>query len=223
MFDLMEFISKVFLFYLPLLFSLCVHEFAHAWTAKKLGDLTAFQKGRLTLNPVAHIDPIGTLILPLVAIGMNFPIFGWAKPVPVDPSYLKNQKRDMFWIAFAGPLSNFLLAGLGCLTLAGLYTLGQDNIPSGPAVMSLGEMFIYINLLLGFFNLIPLHPLDGGKVIARFLPVQWNIFLEKHQSWSSLLLILLFISGGFYFLAGPVFYTARSLIHFAHFFSQWIG
>ena len=221
--ELMDFVSKVFLLYLPLLFSLCVHEFAHAWAAKKLGDMTASQMGRLTLNPAAHVDPIGTLALPLLAIGMNFPVFGWARPVPVDPSYLENQRRDMFWIALAGPLSNFLLAGLGSLALTGLYVLGQDNIPSGPLLMSLGEVFIYINLLLGFFNLIPLHPLDGGKVIARFLPVRWNVFLEKNQGWSSILLIVLFVSGGFYFLAAPVFHTARSLIHFSQFFAQWIG
>lgn len=223
MLDLMDFVSKVFLVYLPLLFSLCVHEFAHAWTAKKLGDLTASRMGRLTLNPAAHVDPIGTLALPLLAIGMNFPVFGWAKPVPVDPSYLKDQKRDMFWVALAGPLSNFMLAGLGSLALTGLYVLAQDNIPSGPWLISMGEVFIYINLLLGFFNLIPLHPLDGGKVLARFLPVQWNMFLEKNQGWSSVCLILLFVSGGFYFLAVPVFYTAQSLIYFSRFFAQWIG
>lgn len=221
--NFVDFLSKIFLFYLPLLFSLCVHEFAHAWMAKRLGDFTAFHRGRLTLNPVAHVDLVGTLILPLMAILMSFPVFGWAKPVPVDPSYLKDQRRDMFWVAFAGPLSNFLLAGLGCLALTGLYVLGQDNIPSGQPVLALAEVFIYINLLLGFFNLIPLHPLDGGKVIARFLPAQWNIFLENNQGWSSLILIFLFVSGGFYFLAGPVSYTAQNLIYFSRFFAQWIG
>ena len=209
----------MFLFYLPLLFSLCVHEFAHAYTARRFGDLTAFQNGRLTLNPAAHIDPIGTLLLPLLAIGMNFPVFGWAKPVPVDPRYLKNPRKDMFWVAFAGPLSNFLLAGLGCLALAGLYTTGQDKIPSGRPIVSLAEVFIYINLLLGAFNLIPLHPLDGGKVMARFLPVRWNMFLERNQGWSSLVLIFLFVSGAFYILAGPVLGATQSLIHLARFFA----
>ena len=218
-----DFVFKVFLFYLPLLFSLCVHEFAHAHTARRFGDLTAFQNGRLTLNPMAHIDPIGTLLLPLLAIGMNLPVFGWAKPVPVDPQYLKNPRKDMFWVAFAGPLSNFLLAGMGCLALTGLYITGQDKIPSGQPIVSLAEVFIYINLLLGAFNLIPLHPLDGGKVMARFLPVRWNIFLERNQGWSSLVLIFLFVSGAFYILAGPVLKAAQSLIHLARFLTQWTG
>ena len=172
---------------------------------------------------MAHIDPVGTLFLPLLAIGMNFPVFGWAKPVPVDPYYLKNPRKDMFWVAFAGPLSNFLLAGAGCLALTGLYIMGQDKIVSGQPVVSVAEVFIYINLLLGIFNLIPLHPLDGGKVIARFLPPKWNMFLERNQGWSSLILIFLFVSGAFYILAGPALTTAQGLIHLARFFAQWMG
>ena len=112
--DTTELIHKFFLFYLPLLFSLCVHEFAHGWTSRKLGDLTAFHQGRVTLNPVAHIDYIGTLFLPLFFLFTNSPIFfGWAKPVPVNPGAFKNPKNDMFWVAFAGPLSNFLLSFIG--------------------------------------------------------------------------------------------------------------
>ena len=216
-----NFIFKIFLFYLPLLFSLCVHEFAHGWTAKKLGDLTAFYRGRLTLNPIAHMDYLGTLILPLIFLFTNSPIFfGWAKPVPVDPRAFQNPKKDMFWVAFAGPLSNFLLALLGALALSIFYMLDFFQIlPVSKALISMMEMLIYINMLLGVFNLLPLHPLDGGKVIARFLPLRWNLFLEANQNYSYMLLILLVFLGGFHYLAKPIFFSTQSLISL----SQWIS
>ena len=216
-----DFILKIFLFYLPLLFSLCVHEFAHGWTAKKLGDLTAFYKGRLTLNPLAHMDYLGTLILPMIFLFTNSPVFfGWAKPVPVDPGAFQNPKRDMFWVAFAGPLSNFFLALAGAFVLAVFYILHFLNVlPLNQAFISLMEMMISVNMLLGVFNLIPLHPLDGGKVIARFLPVSWKLFLETHQNYSYIALIALVFLGGFHFLAKPIFLGSQGLINF----SQWIG
>ena len=158
----MDFLYKFFLFYLPLLFSLCVHEWAHAWTAKKKGDLYAQMQGRLTLNPLAHIDIIGTVFLPLMAIFTGLPVFGWAKPVPVLESALKDPKRDMFWIALAGPLSNFIMAFVGGALVILFYVFSFFSFST--ELLKMSEAFIYINLLLGFFNLIPLYPLDGSKV-----------------------------------------------------------
>ena len=214
-----DFVFKIFLFYLPLLFSLCVHEFAHGWTAKKLGDLTAFHRGRLTLNPIAHMDYLGTLILPMIFLWTSSPVFfGWAKPVPVDPGAFQNPRRDMFWVAFAGPLSNFFLALIGSLILILFYSLQFLNaMPLNPSLISMMEMMIYVNMLLAVFNLIPLHPLDGGKVIARFLPARWNIFLEAHQNYSYIALIALIVLGGFHYLAQPVFVSTQALISF----SEW--
>ena len=216
-----DFILKFFLFYIPLLFSLCVHEFAHGWTAKKYGDLTAFYRGRLTLNPLAHMDYLGTLILPMIFLFTNSPVFfGWAKPVPVDPGAFQNPKNDMFWVAFAGPLSNFFLALIGSFCLAVFYTLHLLNtLPSSTALISFTEMFIYINMLLGIFNLLPLHPLDGGKVMARFLPIRWNLYLESNQNYSYIALILLIFLGGFHYLAKPIL----AITHFLISFSQWAG
>lgn len=216
-----DFVFKIFLFYLPLLFSLCLHEFAHGWTAKKLGDLTAFYKGRLTLNPVAHMDYLGTLVLPLFFLFTNSPIFfGWAKPVPVDPGAFQNPKKDMFWVAFAGPLSNFFLAVISSFCLAIFYILHFFNaLPANKALFSMMEMLIYVNMLLAVFNLLPLHPLDGGKIMARFLPVRWNLFLLEHQNYSYIVLIALIALGGFHYLAKPILLASKSLIVF----SQWIS
>lgn len=217
--QLPDILLKVFLFYFPLLFSLCIHEFAHGWVAKKKGDLTAFHEGRLTLNPLAHIDYIGTVILPIIFLLSNSSIFfGWAKPVPVNPSAFQNPKNDLFWVAFAGPLSNFFLAFAGTACLTAFYTLQLIGfLPLSKSFVSLIEMMIYINILLGIFNLLPLHPLDGGKVLARFLPVRWNFFLENNQNYSYIALIILVFSGAFYYLALPIFSVTKNLI----FFSEW--
>ena len=215
-----DFVFKLFLFYLPLLFSLCIHEFAHGWTAKKFGDLTAFYQGRLTLNPIAHIDYLGTLALPLFFLLTNSPFFfGWAKPVPVDPGAFQNPKKEMFWVAFAGPLSNIFLAVAGALALVIFYILHSINkLPASQAVFSMVEMMIYVNMLLAIFNLIPLHPLDGGKIIARFLPIKWNIFLESNEKLSYILLIVLVFLGGFHYLAKPILWSSQALISA----SEWL-
>ncbi len=220
--DLHDLISKIFLFYLPLLFSLCVHECAHAWTAWKLGDPTAASMGRLTLNPAAHVDILGTLILPFAFLITSSPFFfGWAKPVPVDERAFQNPRKDMFWVAFAGPLSNFLLALCGALILPVFYMAKLKGMISGEAAFMALEKFIYVNLLLGVFNLLPLHPLDGSKVLARFLPVRWNIFLEKHQKYSYYLLIFIIFGG--VFIARPVFEGSQALIDLSQKVFLWIA
>ena len=220
----MDFIFKIFLFYLPLLFSLCVHEFAHGWVAKRRGDLTAFYEGRLTLNPMAHVDYLGTVILPMIFLFTNSPFFfGWAKPVPVNPRAFKRVKEDMFWVAFAGPLSNILLAVSGTFVLSFMYLMQTANMAMNKNFISMIEMFIHLNMLLAFFNLIPLHPLDGGKVIARFLPVRWNLFLEENQKYCYGILILLLVLGAFRYLAMPILLSAQYLIGTAQSLSQWLS
>ena len=204
----MNFLYQFFMLYIPLLFSLSFHEFAHAFIAKKKGDVTAEMQGRLTLNPVAHMDIVGTVLLPLIAIATALPVFGWAKPVPVRESVLKNPKKDMFWIALAGPLSNIILAVAGSFVTMTLYLLSfYDEV-----VLKWCQAFIFINLLLAFFNLLPLHPLDGGKIIARFLPFRWNDWLERTQVYSSWFLIAFFVIGGFRLIATPAFLLTNVLM-----------
>lgn len=202
--DILEIAHKVALFFIPFLFALCFHEFAHGLVAKWRGDNTAEIMGRLTLNPFAHADLLGTFILPLSAIIFSVPIFfGWAKPVPVQVRNLKNPRVDMFWIALAGPLSNFLLALLGAGILAFLvHLLGMTH--TSKAIIEMMSMFIAVNLFLGVFNILPLHPLDGGKILARFLPAEINYKLEQNEHVTSMILFVLVLSGALKFLAYPV-------------------
>jgi Zn-dependent protease len=202
--DIMEIGYKLATMFIPFLFALSVHEFAHGWVAKLKGDRTAESLGRLTVNPLAHADPLGTFALPILAIVFSSPIFfGWAKPVPVDPRYLKSPKSDMFWIALAGPLSNIIMACLAALAF-GILAKNYGMTGAFPAAYKMLNAFIFINLFLAVFNMIPVHPLDGGKVLARFLPNSWNDWLEQNQMMTGIVLMVLIFTGALAILAGPV-------------------
>lgn len=213
--DLVEVGAKIGVYFIPFLFALCFHEFAHGWVAKLRGDRTAEQLGRLSLNPVVHMDLIGTLILPLAAILFSSPIFfGWAKPVPVNPRNLKNPRVDMFWIAIAGPLSNLLLALVGTVIIA-VVAKNAMGLSYANGLIQILKTFIVTNLFLAVFNILPLHPLDGGKVLARFLPAQLNYKLEQNEHISGMILMALVLTGALSILAIPVLWGSRALINLA--------
>ena len=213
--NLADIAMRVMVYFVPFLFALCFHEFAHGWVARKRGDNTAFMMGRLTMNPIAHMDMVGTLILPLMAI--LFPMglfFGWAKPVPVNERNLKNPRTDMFWIALAGPASNLLLAAVSAVIIWALTKTLIATPYYRPSVEFL-SVFITINLFLAVFNSIPLHPLDGGKILARFLPASINYKLEQNEHMTSLILLALIIGGMTKFLVIPVDFLHSLLLFWA--------
>ena len=212
-FNLLEIGHKLAVFYVPFLFALCFHEFAHGWVARMKGDNTAEVMGRLTLNPLAHMDWVGTFLFPVFAIVSGIPFFfGWAKPVPVNSRNLKKPKEDMFWIALAGPLSNVFLAIVAVMVMV----LFKGSAPETQKMVGdFMVFFLMINLLLALFNLLPLHPLDGGKVLARFIPYQWNRWLEDNSQMLNLVLLVLIFTGGFRYIAIPVQVATLFLLQIA--------
>jgi Zn-dependent protease len=198
-------IGPIVLALISLLLALTVHEAAHAWAASRLGDPTARLQGRLSLNPLVHIDPIGTVMLPLLAFAMNAPIIGWAKPVPVDGRYLKNFRRDFMWIALAGPASNVLLAILASLMLRTLplMPVSVGAIAVVEPLLQLAAMFVSINVTLAVFNMIPVPPLDGSNVVAALLPPRLAHRWDQLRQYGIFILYGLMFSGVLGTLIGP--------------------
>jgi Zn-dependent protease len=180
-----------------LLFSLSIHESAHAWTAWQLGDPTARRLGRVSLNPAVHIDPVGTVLLPLAAFLTGAPIIGWAKPVPVNGIHLAHPRRDMFYVAVAGPVSNVMLAALASLVMRSVPATPID-LGIGPAlpIWNIASVAFELNLLLAVFNMVPVPPLDGGNVLAGLLPQPLaNVFDRFLRPWGFVLLYALLLTG----------------------------
>ncbi len=163
------------------LLAIVVHEAAHAWMANKFGDPTAKNMGRLTLNPAAHYDPWGTIFFPLLAAFTNFAMIGWARPVPVESRNFKNLRSGIFWVSFAGPLSNLILGTLSALSLALIATKVSSDWGFYTISIRMLRYSVFINFMLAFFNLIPLPPLDGSKMVSSFLRGQT---LYKYESFA---------------------------------------
>lgn len=198
-----------------LIASLSVHEAAHAWAAFRLGDRTAEQLGRLSLNPAVHVDPIGTLLFPAIAIFTGLPLIGWAKPVPVDTRFLQHPRRDFALIAAAGPASNVLMAIGGAVLLAIIPGAAPGDI-AGRAVMTpllmLLDWFVIINVLLALFNMVPVPPLDGGNVLMGVLPHDGARIVEQMRPYGFIILYALMLTGALGTLLGPVAYFLLTLL-----------
>jgi Zn-dependent protease len=174
-----------------ILVSLTIHEAAHAWTADRLGDPTARLLGRVSLNPLVHIDPIGTILLPLLAALSHLPIIGWAKPVPVNISRLRHHRRDFMIVAAAGPISNILQAMVAAVVVRLLVASGSESL----LWLQIFYGAVQINLLLAFFNLIPIPPLDGGNVLAGLLPESAAAMFDAIRPFGFILLYALMWTG----------------------------
>ena len=179
---------------IPLIIAIVFHEVSHGLVARRLGDPTAEERGRLTFNPIKHVDPVGTVILPLLLAISHAPIFGWAKPVPVNYRRLRNPRRDMVLVALAGPGMNLLLAVVGAIILAATLALSRDPDGITTTLIAGNAMnFVLINLFLAVFNLLPVPPFDGGHVVEGLLPPPLALRFRKIGRYALLVLVVLLL------------------------------
>lgn len=208
-------IQTVAVYIIPLIFAITLHEAAHAYVSHQYGDNTAKLLGRLSINPLHHIDPIGTVLFPLLSIilgsvagGGSF-IFGWAKPVPINYAKLKHPKQDLLWIALAGPLSNLAMALIwGLILKATLYIDGYFGVP----LSLMSQAGININISLMLLNLLPILPLDGGRIVFSLLPLKAAQSYAKIEQYGMWILIFLILSGGLNFILQPLYAVVVNLI-----------
>jgi len=205
-------IERIAVWALPVLFAITVHEVAHGWVASKLGDNTARRLGRITLNPISHIDLVGTIIVPAVLLFLGGFMFGWAKPVPVNWNNLKNPKQDMIYVALAGPFANFLMAIIWAALIKLGYMLGETSGGLSIGLIYMGHAGVLINLVLMVLNLLPLLPLDGGRVLAGLLPHKASVQFSKLERLGFPLLIVIIATGWLSkILTPPVYFLQVSI------------
>jgi Zn-dependent protease len=192
--DLASFLTTVSIAAIPIVFAITIHEVAHGWVARHFGDRTAEAQGRLSLNPIRHIDPIGTILVPALMLWLGGFLFGWAKPVPVNPRYMRNPRGNMVWVSAAGPGVNLVMA----VIWAFLMMLSQrvEFGVAGDWLESMAAVGIFINILLAVFNMLPIPPLDGGQVLTNLLPPgPFSSFLERMAPFGLFIVLGLLVSG----------------------------
>jgi Zn-dependent protease len=200
--DIDRIIQGIAIFALPVVLAITLHEAAHGYVAKKYGDFTAYAQGRVTLNPLRHIDPMGTVIVPLLLLAVSSPyLFGWAKPVPVNFGNLRHPKRDMLWVAAAGPGANLLMAFLWALVFKFGLAIPENNF-SEPMLL-MGQAGILINVVLLVLNLLPLPPLDGGRIAVSLLPQHIAYRFAQIEPYGFIILLVLLFTGVLGAVIGP--------------------
>jgi len=209
-------IQKIAVFALPVIFAITLHEAAHGYVARYFGDMTAALQGRITLNPLKHIDPVGTILVPLVILltskllGGGAILFGWAKPVPVNYSALRNPRPHMAWVAAAGPAANLAMAILWALALKLAVLLPESGITLPLALMA--KAGIVVNLVFMFLNLLPIPPLDGGRIVTSLLPNRAAWRFSKLEPWGLPLLVILLLTNVLGFVLQPLVGASDALI-----------
>ena len=211
--DIAGMMEIVALYAIPMIFAITLHEAAHGYVAKHLGDYTAYQQGRISLNPLVHIDPVGTVLIPIVLVVLTAGqfVFGWAKPVPVNFSNLRNPKRDMLWVAAAGPGANLLMALLWGLALKLAFVLPANYFSYPLQEMAKGG--VMINLALMVLNLIPIPPLDGGRIAVSLLPTRLAYRFAMIEPYGFIIIIALLATRVLGVVIGPLVMLGRNLIY----------
>jgi Zn-dependent protease len=199
---------------IPVLFAITLHEVAHGWAARYFGDRTAEMLGRLSLNPIKHIDPVGTVLVPALLYTFGGVLFGWAKPVPVAFRNLKNPKRDMVFVAFAGPLANIAMGIVWVLIYKLTIATGLAGSSAGEWLISMANIGLRINVLLAAFNLLPIPPLDGGRVLRGLVSEPIGYYLDRIEPFGLIILVALLWSGWLWVLVGPILSFVEGLIVF---------
>ncbi len=210
--DFSVLLNNISIYAIPALFAITLHEVAHGWTARYFGDRTAEMLGRLSLNPLRHIDPVGTVAVPVLLLAVGAPLFGWAKAVPVATSALRNPRTAMILVALAGPAANILMALIWCAVLAAIVPI-HGNTALNYWVGNMAQAGIWLNVILAVFNLLPIPPLDGGRVLAGLLPSRLSARLEKVEPAGLFIVIGLSVFGLFAWLFNPVYHVVQRVIH----------
>jgi len=214
--DVHHLVQTIAIYALPVLFAITLHEAAHGYVARHFGDLTAHAQGRISLNPLRHIDPVGTVLVPAiilvgsVAAGTSGFLFGWAKPVPVNYSALRNPRPHMAWVAAAGPAANLAMAILWALALKLAVLLPESGITLPLALMA--KAGIVVNLVFMFLNLLPIPPLDGGRIVTSLLPNRAAWRFSKLEPWGLPLLVILLLTNVLGFVLQPLVGASDALI-----------
>jgi Zn-dependent protease len=206
-------IQKIIIYSIPVIFAITVHEVAHGWMASRLGDQTARMMGRLTLNPIRHIDPVGTIMVPIVMLMFTPFMLGWAKPVPVDWRNLRRPRRDMAWVAVAGPAANLLMLVIWAMLAKVILLSRAGNTEYGLPFMAMAMAGIMINIVLIVLNLLPVPPLDGSRIVSSLLPPRTAIMYNRLEPYGLMIVLVLMATGILGDIMMPAITVLQNVVH----------
>ena len=203
--DFHNILITILVYALPVIFAITLHEAAHGYVARRFGDSTAYMLGRVTLNPVKHIDPLGTIVLPIVTLAFSPFMFGWAKPVPVNFNNLRRPKADMLWVAAAGPASNLAQLAIWAVLAAVLARIASPSGLAGAFWFAVADAGIKVNIMFALLNLLPVLPLDGGRIVTSLLPDRLSYAWQHTERYGMIILLALLFTGVVGWVLNPLY------------------